>query len=281
MRLRRRVPFVNPLAKPLLKGLSNRGGACWTSRHTSYPRPQRLLSWAHDAIAGLGILISAMIVSGCTSSGTVGVQPAKPLPPDPLAAVKTDDPDGLLTMVATVGNAPGQQRTVTVSGKHMQLHGVCVGTGSMIIDANGSGGQLCVRGVCGSGASGLGPRWLHHAAACRLLPAACTRVRCRLAGARSWSIHAACRQRDPRRSCELRHQRGHLPLREAVKSLEIPPQPPVATVKSAMISLASTGSSASRGSASVRAPRRPWLSVGLSQMSVMVCCGVSARRPSR
>jgi len=113
-----------------------------------------------------------MIVSGCTSSGTVGVQPAKPLPPDPLAAVKTDDPDGLLTMVATVGNAPGQQRTVTVSGKHMQLHGVCVGTGSMIIDANGSGGrQLCVRGVCGSGASGLGPRWLHHAAACCLPPA--------------------------------------------------------------------------------------------------------------
>jgi hypothetical protein len=41
-----------------------------------------------------------------------------------------------------VGNAPGQRQTVTVSGEHMQLHGVCVGTGSMIVDANGPGGQF-------------------------------------------------------------------------------------------------------------------------------------------
>ena len=47
-----------------------------------------------------------------------------------------------MTMVATVGNAPGQRQTVTVSGEHMQLHGVCVGTGSMIVDANGPGGQF-------------------------------------------------------------------------------------------------------------------------------------------
>ena len=48
-------------------------------------------------LRGLGILISAMIVSGCTSSGTVGPQPAKPLPSDPPAAVKAVDPDGLMT----------------------------------------------------------------------------------------------------------------------------------------------------------------------------------------
>lgn len=92
-------------------------------------------------IRGLGVLAVALLVSGCVSSGTIHVDSAAPLPADPLGSMTSAGPADFTTTIVELGNAPRQQQSAIVAGDRMQLHGVCLGSGSMVLFASAPGGD--------------------------------------------------------------------------------------------------------------------------------------------